>query len=44
VSSRERAIIVSISSPIGIVDSSRPNVEIKTSAIVIIALVPSILY
>jgi hypothetical protein len=36
-------MIVSISSPIGIVDSSRPNIEIKISTIVIIALVPSVL-
>jgi hypothetical protein len=43
-SSRERAMIVSTSSFIGVVDSSKPNMKIKASTIVIIALVPSALY
>ncbi len=43
VSSRERAMTVGISSPVGAVDSSRPNMKIKASAVVVIALVPSAL-
>jgi hypothetical protein len=42
-SSRERAITVSTFSLIGIVNSSRSNIKIEASAIVVIALVPSIL-
>ena len=43
VSSRERAVIVGTSSPVGAVDSRRPNVKIQTGAAVVIALVPSAL-
>ncbi len=42
-SSRERAMIVSTSSPVGTVDSSRPNMKIKASAAVVAALIPSAL-
>jgi len=43
VSSRERAVAVSTSSPVGAVDSSRPDVKIKASAAVVAALVPGAL-
>jgi len=40
-SSREGAMTVGTFSPVGAVDSSRPNVKIKASAAVVAALVPS---
>ena len=43
-SSRERAIIVSTFSLVGTVNSSRSNVKIEVSAIVIVALIPSTLH
>ena len=42
-SSREKAVIVGTSSPIGVVDSRRPNVKIQMGAAVVIVLVPSAL-
>ena len=43
-SSREGAVAVSASSRVGVVGSSRPNIKIIVGAVVVAALVPSILY
>ena len=42
-SSREGTVTVGTFSPMGAVDSSKPNVKIYTSATVVTALVPSAL-